>query len=120
VVNRAELAALLAVAVNGTVNGSAFAPVVSVHVGEFEVRANDEFNATRAAEHPDGFLYSRDVIEFFAAPGADLEARAAIVGRALESIWSNGWHAVAACDYEDHLPRRGGYKHVPVQAPQTV
>lgn len=27
----------------------------------------------------------------------------------LESLWKEGWKAVAACDFESELPRNGGY-----------
>ena len=33
----------------------------------------------------------------------------AIVAALLEQLWGCGWQAVAACDFEEELPRRGGY-----------
>src|SRR5260221_7876370 len=91
IIDRAVLAPRLATAVNGTVSGTAFAPVVTVPAGEFEVRANDDFNAVRSDEHPDGFLYYRTVVEFFAVSGTAFEDRVLLIGRALEWMWSNGW-----------------------------
>jgi hypothetical protein len=32
------------------------------------------------------------------------------IGRLLEALWAGGWRAVAACEFEDELPRRGGYR----------
>jgi len=34
----------------------------------------------------------------------------AFVAQLLEGIWNLGCKAVAACDFEDLLPRRGGYR----------
>lgn len=77
--------------------------------GEIDVRANGNFNPNRVTEFPDGFLNFRFVLEFFKTqPGS--EHQLANVAGILGQFWSLGWPAVAACDYEDQLPRRGGYK----------
>jgi hypothetical protein len=70
------------------------------------VDRNDEADAVRRTEFPDGFLYFSHRVEAYAdsPPAADL------VTRLLERLWSEGWPAVAACDYEEKLPHAGGYK----------
>jgi hypothetical protein len=65
------------------------------------VDRSDEHDPERAREFPDGFLFFRYVIE--AGPQE-------LVARLLPLLWENGIPAVAASDYEDELPERGGYK----------
>ncbi len=77
--------------------------------GQIDVRTNAEFDPGRVKEFPDGFLNFRFMLEFFAAPPRS-EDQLTNVGGLLSRFWSLGWPAVAACDYEDQLPRRGGYK----------
>jgi hypothetical protein len=103
-----EVSSQLASVLKGTASRpSSFAALVSVAAGEFEIRKNNDFDAAKATEDIDGFLYFHGVLEFYYTPEASLADRIALIGRTLEWIWSNGWPAVAACDYEDRLPRRG-------------
>lgn len=37
------------------------------------------------------------------------QAQIAVIARLLIGLWEAGLGAVAACDFEDELPRRGGY-----------
>ena len=68
-----------------------------------DVQRSHDRDAARATEFPDGFLYFRHRIE------VEAEHRP-LVARLLRLLWDNGIPAVAACDYEDELPERGGYK----------
>ena len=80
---------------------------------ELHIDDNDEADRSRAGETPDGFLWFSNRVEVF----TDEPPATGPVTRLLERFWSCGWPAVAACDYEDELPRRGGYKSPDVPWP---
>ena len=67
----------------------------------FDVERADEHDPVRAREWPGGFLYFPYRVE--AGPKRAVE-------RLLPLLWDRGIPAVAACDYEDELPEKGGYK----------
>jgi hypothetical protein len=78
---------------------------------ELELRKNDDFNESLRFEKQDGFLYSRYYIEI--EPIGDIKQEQYIlsVSRLLENLWALGYEAVAACDFENELPRKGGYRY---------
>lgn len=73
------------------------------------VLRNDDFHEHRRNELPDGFLFSRYLIEL--EPNEDVGAETYIttISRLLEGLWSRGYNAVASCDFEELLPKKGGY-----------
>ena len=73
-----------------------------------DVRRNDGFDIIRRND-PDGFLYYRYYLDIDAVPGQQRVAQVALVEQILECLWEHGYAAVAACDFEDELPRHGGY-----------
>lgn len=82
---------------------------------EIDIKKNEDFNPERRHEEPDGFVYFRYYMDVDALPGQRRSAQIALVTKLLESLWSWGFQAVAACDYEEELPKAGGYKwRVPV------
>lgn len=74
-----------------------------------DVMRNEDFEAIRRKE-PDGFVYFRYYLDVDAVPGQQQSAQIALVARILECLWTQGYAAVAAADFEDELPHRGGYK----------
>src|SRR5688500_8406685 len=70
---------------------------------------NEDYDSNRRRQFPDGFIYFRYYIDLY-VDVLPREERAAAVSRALEGLWSWGFPAVAACDYEAALPHGGGYK----------
>lgn len=72
---------------------------------ELYVEDNDEADTTRRTAFPDGFLHFSHAVELY----ADAPPAVALTGGLLERLWAAGWPAVASCDYEDQLPRGGGY-----------
>ena len=77
---------------------------------EIDIKRNEVFDEIRRLEELDGFLYYR--YYFDVEPGESISRDRMIesVGKFLEGLWGLGWKAVTACDYEDELPRRGGYR----------
>jgi hypothetical protein len=93
------------------VGGIYEAGTITTSTAEFDVRENDEFDCSRRTEFPDGFLFFRFRLEMFALPGAADEELVNLTARMLEWFWSREWPAVASCDFENLLPKSGGYKN---------
>jgi hypothetical protein len=75
-----------------------------------DVRTNDDFHRRKRRDQPDGFLHFRFSLEIEPLANAPRERYVAAVATLLESLWATGYAAAAACDFEDELPRRGGYQ----------
>lgn len=73
-----------------------------------DVRRNEDFDPLQCQE-PAGFVFFRYYLDIDAVPGQPLSVQVALVSQILECLWGRGYAAVAACDFEDNLPRRGGY-----------
>lgn len=78
---------------------------------ELELRKNDDFNESLRFEKQDGFLYSRYYIEIEPIDHIKQEQYISSVSMLLENLWALGYKAVAACDFENELPRKGGYRY---------
>lgn len=104
-----ELAAAVAGALSATATGPAFAQTIQTAAGEIEVRPNSEWDAALAKQFPDGFLFFPYRLEYYPEAGASREDQIALVSSSLTALWSQGIAVVAVCDYEDELPRNGGY-----------
>ena len=75
-----------------------------------DVHKYRDFNAELRSEFPSGFLYFRYRVEVYTDTNkVDAELKH-VVERILDFLWSTGCPAVAACDFEEELPHRGGYK----------
>lgn len=70
---------------------------------------NDDFNETKRTQRPDGFLFSRYYLEI--EPNEEVESSPYIscISELLTKLWTGGYQAIAACDFEEVLPRKGGY-----------
>lgn len=77
---------------------------------EIAVNRNEAFEPEQRYD-PDGFLYFRYFLDVVALMGQPRDAQIELVSRLLEHFWSQGWRAVAACDFEEELPMSGGYNH---------
>jgi hypothetical protein len=73
--------------------------------------------ATGRHAHPFDFLQWPTVLECEAPSGAPAEEVVQAVAAVLEALWRGGFKAVAACDFEDELPARGGIDRYPYPAP---
>jgi hypothetical protein len=85
-----------------------FAPDDKVSL-QVEVLKNEDYDSNRRRQFPDGFIYFRYTLDLYMT-NAPFTRQAAIVTRLLKHLWDWGYPAVAACAYEDRLPKRGGYK----------
>src|ERR1700687_2877166 len=98
-------------ALGGSVRSRGATSEVRLPIAEMEVRRNQHANLELAQQFPDGFLHFRCVIEIYFSPDCLAEERIALASKVLEVLWSLSLPAVAACDFEDKLPRGGGYKN---------
>jgi len=110
VATREELAAALAESTGGKLDSSLPSSEIATSWATIDVVRNSDYEASRRNEWPDGFLFFPYFVEIYIGPGADLEGYRRNVGKLLQALWDRGLKAVAACDFEDQLPMRGGYK----------
>ncbi|NEC67692.1 hypothetical protein [Streptomyces sp. SID9727] len=73
---------------------------------------NDYVTGRRA--HPFDFLEWPTVLECQAPEGAPAEEVVQAITAVLEALWHGGFKAVAACDFEEALPARGGLDRYPI------
>ncbi|WP_435923429.1 1,4-dihydroxy-6-naphthoate synthase [Paenibacillus sp. DYY-L-2] len=91
--------------VQGSVTGT---PIVTEQ-SEIFVFNNEDFSEEKRNQDGDDFLYYRYYIDI--GPVGDVEEKVYIgeIAKLLIELWDSGFKVVAACDFEDELPRRGGY-----------
>ena len=70
---------------------------------DLEVRRNEDCGKA------DDFIGWQYYLDVGAVQGQFRQAQVTLVARLLNALWSRGMGAVAACDFEEELPRRGGY-----------
>lgn len=92
----------------GAIGGDASENGVVADGLEIYVEDNNEAGEEDKTVRQGGFLFFDNTAEVYFAPMADLDGRVGIVTAILEDLWRRGLSAVAACDYEDRLPRDGG------------
>ncbi len=101
-ISRDELVGVVAQITGGLLDGI----TVSTGLTDVHISVNDAFDETRRRQRPSGFLYFRYYMDVEAFPDQPRAAQIALVSRLLQHFWAQGWSAVAACDYEDELPKR--------------
>ena len=77
--------------------------------GEIDVVNNEDFDENRRGQEPDGFLFYRFYLEMEPGEGVPSEVYIKSVGTLLGKLWAWNAKAVAACDFEESLPMKGGY-----------
>lgn len=80
-------------------------PLFEIHIDK-----NDWFDEAKSEVFPDGFLHFRYELDVFPQPSQLQKEHIHWLSRFLTSLWSKNIPAVAACDYEEFLPCKGGYK----------
>ena len=78
---------------------------VSAATMAIEIRENEDFAPDRCDDAENGFLFYRLCLEIEPAQGASRVEYVRDVGAILSLLRSEGWRALAACDFEDELPR---------------
>jgi len=93
----------------GRVDGS----TVLSNFATIDVRRNGHADESRKADLRDGFIHFPYLLEIDPQPGATRASYVAMIATLLEELWQPGNRAVAACDFEDELPRKGGHPRAP-------
>jgi hypothetical protein len=117
---QADLVELLAQVPNSKVSSGPASSIIKSPMGELELRRNDDRDKVSAQHFPDGFLHFQYVLEFYRRPEVKHDEEVGYVARLLDRLWSCGLPAVASCDYEDELPRHGGYKDASLPWPSAI
>lgn len=84
---------------------------VVTELSEIYVNKNDYFDMERRSEKQEGFLYSRYYLDIEPKENADEDNYINSISNLLQGLWTSGLKAVAACDFEEELPKKGGYCH---------
>ena len=71
--------------------------------------ANDDFDDVKRLQGPDQFLFYRYYFDVDPTDTTTRERYVQSVGQLLEGLWQARCKAVAACDFENELPRGGAY-----------
>jgi hypothetical protein len=72
---------------------------------DISIFENDDFDTEKSHLGDDRWLYFRYTLEIDPIEGISPGDYVAAIGALLKSLWSSGVDAVAACDFEEQLPR---------------
>ncbi|WP_160714181.1 1,4-dihydroxy-6-naphthoate synthase [Chitinophaga solisilvae] len=89
---------------------------------DMDIRINKDFNEQASKLFPDGFLHFEYYLDIlFRQDLEDDEVMINMISDLLVWLWGNNYPAIAACDFENLLPEKGGYNspHVPWPEPVT-
>lgn len=78
---------------------------------EIDLRKNEDFNKVEIARKEDDFIYSRYYLDIEPKKNIEQEEYIFKIATLLENLWSIGYKAVTSCDFENELPRKGGYRY---------
>lgn len=83
---------------------------VSSDYFDIDFNVNEDFDYEESLLFPDGFLYFKYYLDIFFRPNIeDGNIIINTISDLLVWLWENNYPAVAACDYENLLPEKGGY-----------
>ena len=74
---------------------------------DISVDDNDVFDAEKSRTGKDRWLYFRYSLDIDPAEGVSPGDYVAAIGNLLQSLWASRVEAVASCDFEEQLPRKG-------------
>ncbi len=94
-----------------TVNGKNEDWTIESKYTVIDVKRNVAFDMCKRNELPDGFLYFRYFLDIEPKENTMQDDYISIISNMLQSLWDLGYKAVAACDFEEDLPRKGGYNY---------
>ena len=86
-----------------------FRTIVTTY-GEIDVNKNEDFDDEKRELVPDGFIYSKYYLDIEPKEDIGQQDYISSIGDLLKSLWGSGLKSVAACDFEEELPQKGGYR----------
>ncbi|MNM90804.1 hypothetical protein D3C81_1030790 [compost metagenome] len=91
--------------VMGTISGSS----ILTKQAEIFIFNNGDFDEDKRNQGNDGFLYYKYYLEIEQTEDADESNYVLEISNLLTKLWNADFKAIASCDFEDLLPRKGGY-----------
>jgi hypothetical protein len=79
---------------------------------------NEQYDQEKIKRFPDGFLYFRYLLDVDQSDVGEDRIYMEQLSQLLEFLWSIDTPAVAACDFEQQLPKNGGYRNELLPWPQ--
>lgn len=95
--------------VSKVVGGSVSHSAITAQHADMFIFNNEDFSEEKRNQEPDGFLFYRYYLEIEPRDGVEDSHYIDGIAKLLTGLWDNGLKAVASCDFEDELPRKGGY-----------
>ncbi|NUU59595.1 1,4-dihydroxy-6-naphthoate synthase [Paenibacillus agri] len=89
----------------GTISGSS----ILTKQAEIFIFNNGDFDEDKRNQGDDGFLYYKYYLEIEPTEDADDRNYVLEISILLTKLWNAEFKAIASCDFEDLLPRKGGY-----------
>lgn len=91
--------------VMGTISGSS----ILTKQAEIFIFNNGDFDEDKRNQEDDSFLYYKYYLEI--EPTEDVGGRIYVleIANLLTKLWDADFKAIASCDFEDLLPKKGGY-----------
>lgn len=81
---------------------------------------NREYDPIKKQQFPNGFLHFQSILEVYPnESGESLESQIVKVSVILKAFWNKNIPAIATSDYEERLPKFGGYKDDTLPWPKT-
>lgn len=88
--------------------GNLSAGTVETPWGLLDVLRNSEADLSKVSES-DGFLFYPYFMDIEGASNGTELTFIKAISEVLEALWAKNIKAIAACDFEDKLPRKGGF-----------
>mgnify|MGYP000959024936 CR=1 FL=1 len=83
--------------------------LIETKIAELDVRKNDDFKTPqelRSKDPEDAFLFWKYYIDIEPKEGTSSQAYISMISQLLLDLWAQGVDAVAACSFEDQLPKK--------------
>lgn len=95
--------------VSKIVEGSVTGSTIVTEQAEIYIFNNGDFSEEKRNQGSDEFLYYKYYLDI--EPMEDVKEKVYIgeISKLLTELWDSGFKAIASCDFEDELPRKGGY-----------
>jgi len=95
--------------VSKIVEGSVTGSTIVTEQAEIYIFNNGDFSEEKRNQESDEFLYYKYYLDI--EPMEDVKEKVYIgeISKLLTELWDSGFKAIASCDFEDELPRKGGY-----------
>lgn len=91
------------------VKGSAAGSSIVTEQAEILIFNNGDFDEERRNRGSDEFLYYKYYLDIEPIEGVEETLYITEISKILTKLWDSGYKAVASCDFEEELPRKGGY-----------